>query len=396
MISFNEAQSLLFQHPYQAEILHVSLLEAKGMILAEDIINNRAAPPFNRIAMDGISIAFADLEILKTAGLFVEKSTYAGDVQTEQISGTCIKVMTGGVVPKGADTVIRIEDIDINGKTAFLKEGASVKIGQNIHKMGSDCALDELLLREGTLIKSQQLAVLATLGYHEVKVRSKPKVGIVSTGDELVPVNATPQPHQIRQSNPYFLAGICQEYGLDYQMIHLPDEPSALSSGLKSLAKQVDVLLISGGVSMGERDYVAQTLHQLGVQQHFHRVAQRPGKPLYFGSSTEITVFGFPGNPISVSATATSYFIPWLRKSGICEELRLEAVLSKDIQFKAALTYLLPVSVSNVGGVYNAIPVDFNGSGDVLSLSTVDGFLELQAKSWEFPKGTTYNYYPVK
>lgn len=396
MISFNEAQSLLFKHLYQPEIQSVSLLEAKGNILAEDIINNRPAPPFNRIAMDGISIAFKDLESLKTVGLFIEKSTYAGDVQTEQSGSTCIKVMTGGVLPKSADTVIRIEDIEINGNTAFLKEGAIVKFGQNVHKMGSDCAVGQLLLREGTLIKSQQLAVLATLGYHEVKVRSKPKVGIISTGDELVAVNHTPKPHQIRQSNPYFLAGICQEYGLDYQMIHLPDEPSSLASGLKALAEEVDVLLISGGVSMGERDYVAQTLHDLGVKQHFHRVAQRPGKPLYFGSSTDITVFGFPGNPLSVSATATSYFIPWLRKSGVCEELLLEAVLTKDIEFKAPLTYLLPVSVSNLGGVYNAVPVNFNGSGDVLSLSTVDGFLELNAENWEFQKGTTHHFYPVK
>ncbi len=163
---------------------------------------------------------------------------------------------------------------------------------------------------------------------------------------------------------------------------------------LHSFAQECDVLLISGGVSMGEKDYVAESLQNLGVKIHFHKVAQRPGKPLLFGSRDDLFVFGLPGNPISVTATSAVHFVHWLTLSGLIAPTQLEAVLSADIQFDRPLTYLLPVSTRIIAGVMNAVPVNFNGSGDVLSLSKIDGFLQLDAEQSHFLKGNLYPYHP--
>lgn len=394
MISFEAAQTILTKHPFPLIPEEVHFTQSKGRTLAEEIRNERPAPPFNRVSMDGISFDYKDLNQLKTEGLPIFSTAFAGQAQVSHQTGSCAKVMTGAVLPEGSNTVVRIEDLRIENNSAFLLPNIEIELGKNIHRKGSDCDINALLLSPGKTLNSADLAVLATLGKTEVTVYKVPKVGIVSTGDELVEVNQTPADHQIRKSNPYFLRALCEHHGLSHRHVHLPDHKESMMEELRVLAEECDVLLISGGVSMGERDYVAESLMNLGVNIHFHKVAQRPGKPLLFGSRKDLFVFGLPGNPISVTATASVHFLTWLKISKLLSDHQLEAVLSADIQFDRPLTYLLPVSMRMIAGVMNAVPVKINGSGDVLSLSKIDGFLQLDADQAHFEKGNVYPYYP--
>lgn len=394
MISFEAAQNILSKHTFPLVPEEVHFTQSKGRILAEEIRNERPAPPFHRVSMDGISFDYKDLGLLKSEGLPILSTAFAGQEQVSHQTGSCAKVMTGAVLPKGSDTVVRIEDLRIENNCAFLLPNIEIEPGKNIHRKGSDCDVNALLLSPGKTLNSADLAVLATLGKTEVVVYKVPKVGIVSTGDELVGVNQTPADHQIRKSNPYFLQSLCEHHGIQHRHVHLPDHKESMMQELRVLAEECDVLLISGGVSMGERDYVAEILKNLGVKIHFHKVAQRPGKPLLFGSRKDLFVFGLPGNPISVTATSSVHFITWLKMSKLLAENQLEAVLSSDIQFDRPLTYLLPVSMRIISGVMNAIPVQINGSGDVLSLSKIDGFLKLDANQDHFKKGNVYPFYP--
>jgi len=283
-----------------------------------------------------------------------------------------------------------VEDIDVCDGAATLRDSVSVAPGQNIHRRASDLPQGAVILKAGQRLLAPQIAVAASVGKKHIRVARPPAVAIVSTGDELVGVDETPALHQIRMSNAYALrAALALRHVDNVKLAHLKDSRSELRAGLEEILQGVDVLLLSGGVSMGKFDYVPEILGELGVKNVFHKVSQRPGKPFWFGATaTGQPVFALPGNPVSAVICAHRYVLPQLDRAMGLEAKVEQAALNEAVTFAAPLTYFMPVRLtSDVDGKTVACPAPTNGSGDFAGLVDSDGFVELDKERSEFPKG---------
>lgn len=386
MITVQEALSIILNHSQNFGIEEIPFLESVGRVLKEDIVADRDFPPFDRVSMDGIAINYRYFE-QGVRNFTIEGIQAAGAVQKiMRSSENCMEVMTGAVLPKNTDTVIRYEDVEIvNGVATILEE--HITLGKNIHSQGKDQHQGDLLIKQNKIISAAEIGVIASVGKSLVKVGVIPKVMIVSTGDELVEVHRVPSPHQIRRSNVFSLVSILQKFNIRAETSHITDQKDLLKEKVGNYLNEYDVLLFSGAVSKGKYDYLPEILEELGVSKLFHRVAQRPGKPFWFGVKGQKSVFAFPGNPISTYVNCLVYFYPWIANS-IGFELREEkVVLKQDITFKPNLTYFLQVKVENNKGKQFAYPVKGNGSGDLVSLVEADGFIQLPKDKTIFKKG---------
>lgn len=392
MISVVEAQSIILSRTRQYGTALVTLESATNRILAEDVYADRDFPPFNRVAMDGICIQHSYFQQgqrqFEVCGVQA-----AGSAQLLLEEGKALEVMTGASLPHQADTVIRYEDLSIQNGTVTINVD-SVKKGQNIHKQGSDHQQGDQILSSGKKIRPTEVAILATVGKAQVNVLKLPKIAIVSTGDELVDIDTAPLPHQIRKSNVHALSALLKKYCIEADLIHLPDNRDKINQTLKHLLNKYDAILMSGAVSKGKFDFIPEALDHLGVEKHFHRVAQRPGKPFWFGTTSSCVVFAFPGNPVSTFACAVRFFDPWLKKSLKLETENLNAILSKPVHFKPSLTYFMQVKTYMNEGKLMAEPCQGNGSGDLANLSNVNGFLELPADNTTFQEGEVFRLWP--
>lgn len=386
MITVQEALSIILNHSQNFGIEEIPFLESVGRVLKEDIVADRDFPPFDRVSMDGIAINYRYFE-QGVRNFTIEGIQAAGAVQKiMRSSENCMEVMTGAVLPKNTDTVIRYEDVEIvNGVATILEE--HITLGKNIHSQGKDQHQGDLLIKQNKIISAAEIGVIASVGKSLVKVGVIPKVMIVSTGDELVEVHRVPSPHQIRRSNVFSLVSILEKFNIRAETSHITDQKDLLKEKVGNYLNEYDVLLFSGAVSKGKYDYLPEILEELGVSKLFHRVAQRPGKPFWFGVKGQKSVFAFPGNPISTYVNCLVYFYPWIANS-IGFELREEkVVLKQDITFKPNLTYFLQVKVENNKGKQFAYPVKGNGSGDLVSLVEADGFIQLPKDKTIFKKG---------
>jgi molybdopterin molybdotransferase len=392
MITVQQAEQLILENArdYGAEI--VLFDEALGRVLAEKIKADRDIPAFNRVTMDGIAVNYDAIE--KGITTFNIKATQAAGDQPISIDNTdeCIEIMTGAALPGSVDTVIRYEDIEIKeGKATILID--NVKKGQNLHLKGADKKQGDLLLTPGQLITPAIISLVASVGETELRVKRLPRVVVISSGDELVDVQITPSPYQIRKSNNYMLQAILAEKGLKADIRHIPDDPETIKQQLQICLQNYDVLLLSGGISMGKFDYIPQALKDLQVNQVFHKVQQRPGKPFWFGKhDNRVVVFAFPGNPVATFMCTQRYFIPWLNASvGLAPKQPVYAILAIDFSFQPQLTYYLQVKLTfNEQGQLLATPVEGNGSGDFANLADTDAFMELPLEKNEFKKGEVY------
>ncbi len=385
MISVNEALKIVKENTFIPSISEVPLLESMGKILAENIVADRDFPPFDRVAMDGIAIKKSNQIIFE-----IEKTQYAGEPQkTLQNPKNCVEVMTGAVLPLGCDTVIRYEDVDIQDKegTKYAKISipfSEIKSGQNIHPKGSDRKQGDILLQKGLKISPAEIAVMASVGKDRVLIETPPRVAVISTGDELVEITTNPKPYQIRMSNSYMLAGALAQIGIKANLYHLTDDKELLFNKLQEILLNHDILLLSGGVSAGKKDFVPEILNNLGVKKLFHKVAQKPGKPFWFGKSEEgKTVFALPGNPVSTFLCFCKYFLPQKEE---------QVILDKTIFFKPDLTYFVPAKTYFQDGQMMATPFEGSGSADFANLTDCDGFVELPADSQEFKSGISFEF----
>jgi molybdopterin molybdotransferase len=297
--------------------------------------------------------------------------------------------MTGAVLPKNANTVIRYEDVTIKNGIATINV-ESLNDGQNVHIKGKDGNMGDILISENTIISAAEIGVLATVGKSFVKVAKQPKVMIVSTGDELVGVDEVPLEHQIRRSNVFTLVSLLERLNISTETAHITDDKPILKSKIKKYLQEYDVLLFSGAVSKGKYDFLPEVFDELGVEKLFHKVAQRPGKPFFYGKTYSCTVFGFPGNPISTFVNCLAYFYPWYYKTVALEVGAEMAVLAEDVSFKPNLVYFLQVKLKNKQGKLIAFPIKGNGSGDLASLVNTDAFIQLPDNNIEFKKGDTF------
>lgn len=392
MITVQEATRIVLDHTVSFPNEIVPLHQSLGRVLREDLVADRDFPPFDRVAMDGIAIHFAAYE--KGQRLFPVAGMQAAGAPQQVLKekGTCMEVMTGAMLPENTDTVVRYEDLEwMNGQAHILIENVTPR--QNIHPRAADRKAGDVIVRAGVKISPAEIGVAATVGEPELRVVKRPRIAILSTGDELVNVEETPLPYQIRKSNVHTMAAAITRWGCDSGLYHLPDEKPAMAKSLTALLQNYDALLLSGGVSMGKFDYLPEVLEELGVVKLFHKVSQRPGKPFWFGRQENgAVVFAFPGNPVSAYMCLHRYFQPWLRK-GLGLEAFDErfAVLGGDYTFKPDLTYFLQVKLTfGKDGRTIAWPVTGGGSGDLANLADADAFLELPKERQVFQPGEVF------
>lgn len=368
---------------------------AAGRILREPVLADRPFPPFDRITMDGIAVNYDSFA--RGQHIFGAEDVQAAGTPQLQLSNTanCIEVMTGAILPEMTDTVIPYEHLTASEHEGFRRFTihGTVKKGQNIHKIGSDTATGSVLIKPGTLIGPAEAGVLATVGQTTVTVSKQPRVVVIATGNELVPVHTTPETHQVRISNVYSLMASLQQLGIAASYIHLPDEELEMKELLLPLVAETDIWISSGAVSAGKFDYLPAVLQQLGMEKVFHKVQQRPGKPFLFGVFKDgPVVFALPGNPVSGFMCFYRYVQAWVASAmGAALPEPVYAQLSEKVIFDAALEYYLPVKLqSRPDGVLVAIPQPYQGSGDLASLLKADAFLTLPLEETVFEKGSCY------
>jgi molybdopterin molybdotransferase len=392
MITVEEAEKIILTQAgdYGAEIIPFD--HALGRVLAENIKTDRDLPPFNRVTMDGIAIQFQSFEN-GTRSFRIKATQAAGDAPVDiNASDECIEIMTGAVLPSSVDTVVRYEDLKIIDGSAILST-TEIKKGQNLHLKGADKKQGEIIFTPGKLITPAVISLLASVGETEVRVKRLPRIVIISSGDELVDVAAIPSPYQIRKSNNYTLQAVLKQIGLEAGLLHIPDHAEITRQQIQLCLHNYDVILLSGGISMGKFDYIPEALQELQVTQLFHKVQQRPGKPFWFGKHDNgVVVFAFPGNPVATFMCMHRYFIPWLHASlGLDNNPPVYAVLDKDFEFVPELKYFLQVKLNyNEQGQLLAVPIEGNGSGDFANLVDTEAFMELPLEKNEFKKGEVY------
>lgn len=401
MISVQEAEKLILDSIGEIDSETVSLTESLGRGLREPILSDRALPPFDRATMDGIAISSSAYN-MGTRKLKITGTAAAGSPQQELANvKSCLEIMTGAPLPKLADCVIPVEDIEISGDTAKLPDGLQLDFHSNVHEQGSDCSVGSELLAPSRILTAKEIAVAASVGKSEVLVSKTPNIAIISTGDELVSIDSIPEPHQIRRSNDLTLAAALASAGYpSTELIHIPDNPELIESTIKDVLEKFDCVILAGGVSKGKYDYIPETLIKLGVSIRFQWVSQRPGKPLWYGQFTRegnrLPVFALPGNPVSCFTCLRRYAIPALDKwTGRPAPKAIYAKLAHDLTFKPELTFFLPVTVDpKPSGEFWVKPSLFNSSGDFVSVAKTDGFVELPRKRSVFREGESFLYFP--
>jgi len=372
----------------------VPFTAAAGRVLREPVLADRDFPPYDRVTMDGIAIDYETYA--KGQSVFGVEDMQAAGMPRMLLSNTanCMEVMTGAILPELTDTVIQYEHLEASEHDGFKRFTikAALEKGQNIHKQGADAAAGQLLIPAGTMLTAAEVGVLASVGKVTVNVSRLPKVAIIATGDELVPVQSTPDIHQVRISNSYSLAAALTELGIVATCHHVTDDEEAIRELFTSI-RDADVWICTGAVSAGKYDYLPQVLSAMGMIKVFHKVQQRPGKPFLFGEFEEgPVVFALPGNPVSGFMCCYRYILPWLKANlqYITPPVPY-AVLGADVNFKFPLTYFMPVKLHPVaGGQLIALPPPYHGSGDLAALLHADGFLELPPDKDIFEKGSSY------
>ena len=369
----------------------VALDRACGRVLRQSVAAERDQPPFDRVTMDGIAIDFNAWES-GTRSFKIQGTQHAGDeVQALDDPGNCIEIMTGGVLPVGTDCVIAVERIAVNHGVATIEDAYEPARRQFIHPQGSDYRDGVEILSQHTLITPMEIAIIASCGLDEVSVSREPIIRVISTGNELVAPGQPIEQHQVRLSNGPALVAMLASGGFHNSVHeHIADDPDVLAMRLSALLSESNVLVMSGGVSMGKADFVPGVLAELGVDVVFHKISQRPGKPMWFGIGPNgQAVFALPGNPVSSLVCCRQYVLPaLLRASGHPQPDEEYAVLAEDVEFNPDLTCFLPVRVlSSQDGTVSVLPVKTNTSGDFSALSGTDGYVELAKEESLFLKG---------
>jgi molybdopterin molybdotransferase len=377
MIPVSEALQLVRAQVRDYGTEAIDLLQSTGRILAQDIVADRAYPPFNRVTMDGIAINSKTFSAGRKS-FKIEGVQAAGQPQQTLIDiDNCLEVMTGAMLPSNTDIVIPYEQCEIKDGIATVGIN-EISTLQNVHLEGTDSKQGDIVVKSGHKITPAVVGLIAASGLSKVLVKCLPKVAVCATGDELVEVDQQPMPHQIRQSNSYMLMAALQSEGIHAQRYHLRDDPQVMLEELTTITNYYDVVLLSGAVSKGKFDHLPNVLNRLKMETIFHGIAQRPGKPFLFGRlPNEVLIFGFPGNPASTFVCYQLYFRSWLYQSlGIALPV-MKAFLSKPFSFKPNLTLHALVTLSYNDGKLIAAPIETSTSGDMVSLAIAQGILSL-------------------
>ena len=384
MIPVEEAVRIVLAHAAPLEVERVALPEALGRVLAEPIVADTDLPPFDRAQMDGYAVRSGDLVRVPVRLRVVGEAAAGRGWRGELRPGEAVRIMTGAPLPAGADGVQQVE------LTREVEGGALVEIerattpGQFYVKRGSEITRGATVLDAGTQVNAAMMAALASFGCAEVKVRRRPRVAILATGAELVPVAERPGEDQIRDSNSYSLAAYATLAGAVTERLPFADDDLELLQKLiGEAAERADALVLSGGVSMGAYDFTKAALRALGAEIFFERVSLRPGKPTVFARLGRVLVFGLPGNPVSVSVTFNLFARPALlamqgRAGATVKEER--AVLARPAKAAAERASYLPARLyTDDAGRMLAEPLKWGGSSDFVAFTRADSLVVVPA-----------------
>jgi molybdopterin molybdotransferase len=387
VLDFTQARMCVERHARSLavpDVEQVTLARSAGRVLARDIVADRDYPPFPRAARDGYAVLAADIATIPAALRVIAeiRAGFAWPSGCQPLhSGECVEIMTGAAVPPGADTVVMVED------TALLSDGSvelrhSYENGANIIPRGSEAKSGDVVLRRGIRMQHAQIAAISSVGAVEFSVYKRPRVAILSTGDEIVDAASTPGPVQIRNSNAWSLAAQVEQAGGEAVVLPIaPDERTKLSELIREGLK-ADLLLLSGGVSMGKHDFVEPVLRELGAEFFFTGAKIQPGKPVVFGHVTQNGAtkyfFGLPGNPISTMVTFDLFVRPIL--DALCGSIITplpfaQAILKHDVKTKTGLTRFLPAVLSGSQEKPEVERVPWQGSGDIFSNARANCYL---------------------
>ena len=390
MISYEEALQIVLFHSYPFGSEPVSLQESTGRVLAEDVFSDINMPPFNRSAVDGFACRKSDLD----QPLEIIETVRAGLLPLKKLSaGQCTRIMTGAPVPEGADCVIMVEEtVEISTDRIRFTGG---KTKTNISPFAEDIKDGELVIKAGTLIKPQHIAIMAAVGHVNPLVANRPKVAVIATGDEIVEPQLKPGISQIRNSNGYQLTAQASNAGaIPVYLGIAPDNEDDTFRSVTAALARADIILLTGGVSMGTFDFVPKILEQAGMDILFRTIAVQPGKPTIFGIKDKKRVFGLPGNPVSSFTIFEILVKPMLRKMmGISDPVRcLHLPLGTDFHRKRSdRMQWLPVQIRE-GRVY---PLEYHGSAHIFSLATAHAIAAIPFGITELTAGDLIDVRPV-
>ncbi|MCS7259182.1 MAG: molybdopterin molybdotransferase MoeA [Anaerolineae bacterium] len=388
MISVEAAIETILQHVRPLTPVTINFTDALGFVLAEDIDASEAMPPFAASAVDGYAVIAADPSPVRR----VIGAQPAGSMGTLTVTpGSAVHVMTGAPLPAGADAVVMIEHTSPEGDSS-IRLHVQPAAGDNVRPIGQDLAAGQRVLSHGTVLGAAEIGLLATIGRTHVSVYPRPRVAVLSTGDELVDPHEQPRPGQIRDSNRYSLLSAVREAGgqpLDWGRI--PDRAEAVQEALESALRQADAVLTSGGVSMGELDLIKPYLAARGTI-HFGRVRARPGKPVTFATVDGIPVFAMPGFPVSALVSFEVYVRPALLKMAGHTHLyrpRQRVIIEHAIRHEPdRVEFQRAVVRRHPDGRYTAHTTGYQGSGRLLSMVGANALLVLPAEQETFPAGS--------
>lgn len=395
MLSYEQARQCLIQKLQASRtpraVETVSVWQALGRVLALSIKADRDYPPFHRSTRDGYAVRAA--EATAGAALRCVGEIKAGDTVTAVLeAGTCVQIMTGAAVPEGADAVVMIELTKRSGELVTFERAAQA--GQCLVPRASEARVAQVLLTPGTRLGYAELAVAAQIGVAQLPCTAKPRVAILSTGDEVVGVDALPGPFQIRNSNSVSLAAqVALAGGEPVLLGNAADRKDDLREKITK-GLQADVLVLSGGVSAGKYDFVETVLQELGAEFYFDAVAIRPGKPTVFGRCADKFVFGLPGNPVSTMVTFELFVAPALDILAGAEPRPLplvEARLTQTVREKTGLVHFLPAIAAWPGGSPEVTVLPWQGSGDIAALAKANCFLVVAEDVGEICAGDRAN-----
>lgn len=390
MITPEQAENLIADNVYTRRTKVMALHEISGGRIAEDVFADSDLPPFDRVMMDGVAIRSQDFEAgTRTFRIVGVQRAGMSPLKLHE-ADTCLEIMTGAVCCDGGDVVIPYEQCDISdGMCTVLLD--QIKRGQHIHFRGTDFRRGDKLISSGASFGPAEAGICASVGQTTLLMENLPNVIIFSTGEELIGIDDQPLPHQIRRSNVFVLEFMLRKRGIQADTAHLPDDESIIKTQLQKALNDYDIILMSGGVSKGKYDLIPDTLAALGAEKIFHRIAQKPGKPMWFGKTEHTVIFGFPGNPVSTMMCAVRYLLPWLEKRLFGNSLmNLHVVAGEKMSNKSPLTFFQPAKIhgTHENGDVVVHPTSFGGSGDFASLSGADVFVEIPAGVSLIEQGT--------
>ncbi|MEO6807281.1 MAG: gephyrin-like molybdotransferase Glp [Edaphobacter sp.] len=398
IVSFDEALELMRSHATNLPSLateQMPLLECANRVLAEAVRADRDQPPFDRSTRDGFAVLAAEFgkRPLSVAGqVRAGEQWQHGALQ----QSTAIEIMTGAPIPEGADAVVMVEHVERADGTMRALGERTVRSGENIVRRGSEAQKGETVLPAGTVLDGAEIALAAACGASSLTVFRKPRVAIVATGDELVEIDAAPEPQQIRNSNSYGLATLVAEAGGEALRLPIAPDRRAELEQIIRIARRSELMLLSGGVSMGEYDLVEEVLHTLGAEFFFTGVRMQPGKPLVFGRLPAADgfsaqfFFGLPGNPVSTQVTFHCFVEPLLRAmagAGVQSPHFVQATLVEDAAGKSGLMQVLPARLNASRLRAEVKLVRWQGSGDLAANARANCYALLPPDRERFPAG---------